>query len=839
NCRAYRWNEDGLAVVCNRYQNICLAVALWNERDSILKERLFGLNGRQGNHGEDVKEYYWYLDCTPTYSYLRMLYRYPQVAFPYGELVSENKRRGRTEPEFELADALYPALAEKRYFDVYIEYAKVSPEDLLGRIRVINCGTEAAPIHVLPHIWFRNVWSWWKARPAPRLWAESENCVKLVDRHLGDRWWYVDTTVEHCNPLLLFTENETNLGRVFGVANGPPYAKDGINEAVVDGRLAAVNPGRIGSKAAAHFCTRLTPGDSFEIRLRFTNQPQQAPFHDLQAIFNQRREEADAYYRSLQAPVADPEQRMIQRQAWAGLLWNKQFYHYNVELWLKGDPAQPPPPSARMRARNADWTHIDNLDVLSMPDKWEYPWYAAWDLAFHTLPMALVDPAGAKQQLILLLREWYMHPNGQLPAYEWEFGDVNPPVHAWACWRVYQISRQVTGTADTTFLERVFLKLLLNFTWWVNRKDPDGKNVFQGGFLGLDNIGVFDRSKPFPLGGHIDQADGTAWMAMYCLNMLTIALELAQTNHAYEDVATKFFEHYMYIANAFYNNMGGHGVSLWDDQDGFFYDVLHLPDGSTSPLRIRSIVGLIPLLATLTIEPADIVRLPEFRTHLDWFLTYRPWLVANVAPLSEPSGHQHYQLGVVGRDKLERILARMFAAEEFLSPYGLRSLSRAHLAQPYEFSIGSERRVVKYEPGESQSNLFGGNSNWRGPVWFPLNYLLIEALDTYHHHYGDSLRLRVPSGTGPLLNLGQAADNLALRLLAIFRRAEAQGGRRPVFGEQELFRGDPNWDDNLLFYEYFNGDTGAGCGASHHTGWTALIANLIARTAHGRIAKSP
>ena len=811
--RAYRWNEDGLAGLCNRYQNLCLAVAVWNGRDPILKERLFGLSGTEGNHGEDVKECYFYLDSTPTYSYAKMLYKYPQVEFPYHRLVDENQQRGRDEPEFELLDALRDAFNEGRYFDILVEYAKVDQEDILCRISAVNRGPEPAPVHVLPHLWFRNTWSWTPQHPHPQLRALGPSTVYLTDRHLGERWWYVDPQAAHASPLLLFTENETNEERLFQVPNATPYVKDGIHEAVVHGLTDRVNPDQVGTKVAAHFCAVVEPSQTFTVRVRFANAAHADPFGDLDAVFARRIEEANEFYAAVQRPDLTEDERQVQRQALAGLLWTKQFYHYIVELWLKGDATQPPPPEARRRGRNAEWTHLDNLDVVSMPDKWEYPWYAAWDLAFHMLPMALVDPEGAKQQLILLLREWYMHPNGQLPAYEWSLGDVNPPVHAWAAWQVYQISREVSGEADSSFLERVFHKLLLNFTWWVNRKDPDGKNVFQGGFLGLDNIGVFDRSQPLPIGGHIDQADGTAWMAMFCLNMLTIALELAQTRPVYEDVATKFFEHYVYIANAFYN-MGGHGVSLWDAQDGFFYDVLHLPDGTFTPLRIRSFVGLIPLLAAQPLESELLGRLPGFRTRFEWFLQYRPHLVTNVGPLNEQGSHGDYLLGIVDREKLVQVLRRVFDSGEFLSEYGLRSLSRAHGDHPFSFVLGGQTYAVDYEPSESRSGLFGGNSNWRGPVWFPLNYLMIEALHKYHHHYGESLVVEVPLGSGRQLPLDRAADELSRRLKRIFLRDEARAGRRPVHGAEQLFQTDPNWSDHLLFCEYFHGDSGAGIGAS-------------------------
>ncbi len=825
--RAYRWNEDGLAGVCNRFQNICLAVALWNERDPILKERFFGLTGSEGNHGEDVKEYYFYLDSTPTHSYMKMLYKYPQVEYPYGWLVNENRRRGRGAPEFELMDALYPAFKENRYFDVFIEYAKADQEDILCRISAVNRGPEAAPLHILPLLWFRNTWSWGHNPARPSLQAIGMGTVHAEHRHLGDRWWYISTPGSMAEIPLLFTENDTNMERLFGVPNATPYVKDGINEAVVHGGMDKVNPAQLGTKAAAQVRALIGPGETHTVYVRFTNQPLDDPFGDFEAVFKQRIAEADDFYQAVQAPTLSEDERRVQRQAWAGLLWSKQFYHYGVDLWLTGDPAGPPPPASRTDGRHKEWKHLYTLDVISMPDKWEYPWYAAWDLAFHCIPLAMVDPEWAKRQLILMLREWYMHPNGQIPAYEWAFGDVNPPVHAWAAWRVYKIARNVTGAADTAFLERVFHKLLLNFTWWVNRKDAEGNNIFEGGFLGLDNIGVFDRSAPLPTGGFIEQADGTAWMGMYCLNMLAIALELARHDHAYEDVATKFFEHFIYIADAI-SNMGGEGdVSLWDEADGFFYDTLHLPNGNHIPLKIRSLVGLIPLFAVETLEPDLLTKLPRFRQRMEWFLEYRPKLVENIASLTHPGEGGRRLLSLVDRDKLARILPRMLDREQFLSDYGLRALSKRHEAEPYTFYINGQTLTVKYEPAESSTGLFGGNSNWRGPIWFPVNYLMVESLQKYHHYYGDSFQVELPRYSGQWANLDGVAADLSRRLMSIFLRDEANGGRRPVYGWQELFQNDPHWRDYILFHEYFHGDNGAGIGASHQTGWTALVAKLI------------
>lgn len=829
--RAYRWNEDGLGGVCNRFQNICLAVALWNGRDPILKERLFGLSGPEGNHGEDVKEYYFYLDSTPTHSYMKMLYKYPQVEYPYAWLIEENRRRGRTTPEFELVDALHDAFAAGRYFDVFIEYAKAEQEDILCRITAVNRGREPAPLHLLPHLWYRNTWSWGNNPTRPTLQAVDVDLVHGQHRHLGDCWWYVKGLGALQNlslpeaAFLLFTENDTNTERLFGTPNASPYVKDSIHEAVVHGRLDLVNPARMGTKAAAHFQAVVAPGEIAEVQVRFANTLLDTPFDDFESVFAQRIQEADEFYAAVQSPSLSEDERRIQRQAFAGLLWSKQFYHYGVELWLEGDPASPPPPASRKYIRNMDWKHLYNLDVLSMPDKWEYPWYAAWDLAFHCIPIAMIDPELAKRQLILLLREWYMHPNGQVPAYEWTFSDVNPPVHALAAWRIYKITRNVTGRADVGFLERVFHKLLLNFTWWVNRKDAEGNNIFQGGFLGLDNIGVFDRSKPLPTGGFIEQADGTAWMGMYCLNMLAIALELARHDRAYEDVATKFFEHFIYIANAICNL--GDGFSLWDEGDGFFYDVLHMSDGRHVPLKIRSLVGLIPLFAVETLEPDLLEKLPRFRQRMEWFLEYRPQLVRNIASLTDPGEGGRRLLAITDRPKLELILPRMLDPAQFLSDYGLRALSKRHETEPYYFNANGQVHIVNYEPAESSSGLFGGNSNWRGPVWFPVNFLMVESLQKYHHYYGDSLKVELPRYSGQWANLDEVATDLSRRLMSIFRRDQAKGGRRAVFGGVDLFQNDPHWRDYLPFYEYFHGDNGAGLGASHQTGWTALVAKLI------------
>jgi len=821
--RAYRWGEDGLAGISDNHQRLCFALALWNGRDPILKERLFGLTGNEGNHGEDVKEYYFYLDSTPTHSYMKYLYKYPQAAFPYGRLVEENRRRGRGAPEFELVDTR--VFEEDRYFEVVVEYAKAEIDDILIRVSVTNRGPEAAECHLLPSLWFRNTWSWEVGSPKPRLAASGTAVIEAEHDSLGLRWLACDGA-----PELLFTENETNFQRLYGVANRSPYVKDGINDCVVDGRREAVNPDREGTKAAAHYRLALRPGETASVKLRLGNTPPhgQCLAAEFDALFAQRLREADAFYATVIPASLDADARRVMRQAFAGLLWSKQFYHYYVRRWLQGDPAFPAPPAERLEGRNHEWMHLYNEDVISMPDKWEYPWYAAWDLAFHCVPLALVDPDFAKEQLVLFLREWYMHPNGQIPAYEWALGDVNPPVHAWAAWRVYKIEKRVRGTADRRFLERVFHKLLLNFTWWVNRKDAEGMNVFQGGFLGLDNIGVFDRSAPLPTGGHIDQSDGTSWMGMYCLNMLAIALELARENPAYEDVASKFFEHFVYIAHAM-DHRGESDTSLWDEADGFFYDVLHVPGGPTRRMKVRSMVGLIPLYATETLEPEIVDRLPGFKRRMQWFIDHHPDFRDHVQEVEEPGRGIRRLLSIVTAEQLPKVLHVMLDESEFLSPYGIRALSRYHHAHPFvEQVMGVEYRVA-YEPAESSTGLFGGNSNWRGPIWFPVNILLIEALQKLHHFHGDALKVPCPTGSDQLVSLWDASAELERRLARIFLRGA--DGRRPVLGTTEKFQTDPHWRDLIPFHEYFNGDTGAGVGASHQTGWTALIAKLLEQLA--------
>ncbi len=835
--RTYRWGEDGLFGISDEQCRLCFALSLWNEADPILKERLFGLTGSEGNHGEDVKEYYYFLDSTPTHSYMKALYKYPQRAFPYAELVAENRRRGRSEPEYELIDT--GVFDQDRYFDVTVEYAKVDPQDILIRITATNRGPDPAPLHVLPTLWFRNTWAWGyehdEENRRPEIQAveipsasdgnKEQHLIHAIHVTLGEYW--LTCQCGENRPEFLFTENESNAERLWAVANRTPYVKDGINEAVVHGAVGTVNPDGFGTKAATHYAFVIAPGETEVVMLRLSATQHATPFTGAEEVFKTRQAEADSYYMTCGAKNLSEDARSVQRQAFAGLLWSKQFYYYDVDMWLNGDPAGPPPPETHKFGRNAEWRHLNNAEIISMPDTWEYPWYAAWDLAFHCIPLALVDPDFAKKQLILLLREWYMHPNGQLPAYEWAFGDVNPPVHAWAAWRVYKIEKRTTGKADRAFLERVFHKLLLNFTWWVNRKDSEGHNVFQGGFLGLDNIGVFDRSAPLPTGGHLEQSDGTAWMGMYCLNMLRIALELARENHAYEDVATKFFEHFLYIADAL-NNIAGEGISLWDEEDQFFYDVLHMPDDSHVPLKVRSLVGFIPLLAVETIEPDLLDALPEFKARLEWFLEHRPNLAKLVSRWHEPGMEERRLLALVRGHRMKRLLKRMLDPEEFLSDYGIRAISKYHAEHPYDYRAHGMDYIVRYEPAESSTGLFGGNSNWRGPIWFPINFLLIESLQKFHHYYGDDFLVECPTGSGQKLTLWQIADHLSCRLTHIFLRGE--DGCRPVFGTNEIFQTNPHWSDNLLFYEYFHGDTGRGVGASHQTGWTAVVAKLLEQT---------
>jgi hypothetical protein len=818
--RAYRWNEDGIAGICDRRQKICFAIALWNGQDSILKERLFGLSGNEGNHAEDVKECYYYLDSTPTHSYMKHLYKYPQAAYPYAQLVLENRGRGRDQGEYELEDT--GIFSESRYFDVFTEYAKATTEDILIRITVANRGPEASTIHLLPTIWFRNTWSWGHEvkRPWMRRLTGSPNIVELNEPLYGKRWIVFEGL-----PRLLFTENETNDRRLSG--DSPDVMKkDAINDYIVNGRTEAVNPAQIGTKASAHFRVDVPAGGEIVIRARLVDSiPTPIDPVAFDAIFDRRIQEADDFYQTVIPASLSPDAKNVMRQALGGMMWSKQFYHYVVRDWLHGDPVGPKPHPARLEGRNKEWLHLYNADVISMPDKWEYPWYAAWDLAFHCIPIALIDPEFAKEQLSLMVREWYMHPNGQLPAYEWAFGDVNPPVHGWAAWRVYKIDKKLHGgKGDRTFLQRIFHKLMLNFTWWVNRKDSEGRNVFQGGFLGLDNIGVFDRSAPLPTGGHIQQADGTGWMAMYSLNLLAIAMELAREDPSYEDVASKFWEHFLHIANAI-NNLGSDGTGMWNDQDGFFYDVLQLPGRPLQPMRIRSMVGLIPLFAVETLEPDVVDELEGFKRRMEWFIENRPDLTRNVASMRARGMGQRRLLSIVGEDQLRRVLQFMLDENEFLSPYGVRALSRAHAETPYRLRVDGAEYTVKYEPAESTTGIFGGNSNWRGPIWFPVNFLLIESLQKFHHYLGPDFRVECPTGSGRYLNLWEVSVEISRRLTHIFLRGE--DGARPVHRGAEHYRSDPHWRDLILFYEFFHGDNGAGLGAPHQTGWTGIVAKLL------------
>jgi hypothetical protein len=834
--RAYRWGEDGLLGIADRECRLAFGLALWNGKDPILKERLFGLTGPEGNHGEDVKEQYFYLDSTPTHSYMSALYKYPQAEYPYAWIVEENRRRGKDAPEFELNDT--GVFDDGRYFDVFAEYAKASPNDVLIRITIANRGPEAARLHVLPQLWFRNTWSWGRSgeeyTTKPTLSREGDGGSVLAEHStLGRMRFVAAPTPSGQEPELLFTENETNNERLFGSASASPYVKDAFHEYVVRGRDEAVNPAQVGTKAAAHYVLDVPAEGKVVLKLRLFAEAESpvTPFgHAFNWVFESRLREADEFYETRLAHLGEDERR-VARQGYAGLLWSKQFFYYVVDEWLDGDPGQPAPSAARSNGRNAEWRHVHNRDVVSMPDKWEYPWFAAWDLAFHMIPFAQVDPQFAKQQLVLFLREWYMHPNGQIPAYEFAFGDVNPPVHAWAVWRVYKMTG-ARGQRDRVFLSRCFQKLLLNFTWWVNRKDEEGKNIFSGGFLGLDNIGVFDRSRPLPTGGHLEQADGTAWMAFYCATMLSMALELAKDDPACEDLASKFFEHFVAITDAM-NHLGGTG--LWDEQDGFYYDQLHV-HGQSLPLRVRSMVGLIPLFAAEILEDEVIDRMPGFKKRLRWFLDNRQDLARHIAYLGEPcrgaAGHGHRLLAIPSRERLVRVLRYLLDETEFLSPFGIRAVSRFHEQNPYVFRADGQEHRVDYVPAESNSGLFGGNSNWRGPIWFPVNYLLVEALERYHHFYGDSLKVECPTGSGNMVTLGEVADEINRRLAGIFLRDAS--GRRACHGADERFATDPHWRDLVLFHEYFHADTGRGVGASHQTGWTALAVRCVEELGRAR-----
>jgi hypothetical protein len=816
--KAYRWGEEGIAGFSDDQQLLCISLALWNKQDPILKERFFGLTNPEGNHGEDVKELYYYLDATPSHSFNRMLYKYPQQEFPYAQLLQENRRRTKQDREYELTDT--GIFTEDRYFDVEVIYAKAEANDVLMQITVTNRGHEAASLDILPTIWFRNTWVWANDVSIPEILLDEEGKMKITHRDLGTYYFCCDTDSE-----TLFCENETNTRRLYNHPQ-PGTSKDGINDYVIHGNAAAININQKGTKAAFRIDCTFASGQTQVIRLRLTPSCSIQPFNDFTKIFEQRQQEADEFYADLQKQMLRAEDRMIQRQALAGMLWSKQFYHYDLDVWLKGDPGQPPPPPERKHGRNREWNHHHSADIISMPDKWEYPWYAAWDLAFHAIPLAMIDPEFAKHQLLLLTKEWYLHPNGQLPAYEWAFSDVNPPVHAWASWRVYKIDRRLQdGKADRKFLEEVFHKLLLNFTWWVNRKDMNGNNIFQGGFLGMDNIGVFDRSSTeLPTGGHIEQSDGTSWMAMFTLNMLRMSLELAKENPTYQSLATKFFEHFLYIAGAM-ANVNKEGISLWDEEDKFFYDVLHLPNQERVKMKVRSMVGLVPLFAVEVLDEEIFQAMPEFTARLDWFLQNRPDLANLISRWGERGKNQRHLLSLLRGHRMKCLLRRMLDEQEFLSAFGVRALSRVHHENPYVLHANGSSFTVRYQSGESDSYLFGGNSNWRGPIWFPVNFLIIESLQRFHHYYGDEFKVEHPTGSGQMLSLRQIAEELSQRLINLFRKD--QSGKRPAYADDELLQQNEHFSNHLMFHEYFDGDTGRGLGANHQTGWTGLVAKLI------------
>jgi hypothetical protein len=815
--KAYRWGEEGIAGFCDNKQRLCFSLALWNKNDLIIKERLFGLSGHEGNHGEDVKELYYYLDNTPTHSYMKMLYKYPQQEFPYSWLAEENKRRTTLEPEFELMDTgIFNA---DKYFDVFVEFAKNQPEDILIKITACNRGAEDAPLHVVPQLWFRNTWAWGYDDYKPHMFSNQDAVIHTGHKDLGAMSFYGDK-----NPEVLFCENETNRERLYGVPEDIGFYKDGINNYLVAGDNRAVNAAKTGTKAAFNYALTLKGGACETICLRLMPGSMESPFTEFHAIIKEREKEADAFYRELQKNIHAAEERLVQRQALAGMLWNKQFYYYDVDQWLQGDPRQLAPPAARGKGRNYDWKHLNNADVILMPDKWEYPWYASWDLGFHCITVALVDRHFAKNQLKLLVREWYMHPNGQLPAYEWALGDTNPPVHAYASWRVYQIDQQMNnGIGDLRFLESVFLKLIINFTWWVNKKDSEGSNLFEGGFLGLDNIGVLDRNTPLPAGNYIEQSDGTSWMAMYALNMMRIALELAKSNAVYEDMATKFFEHFLYIAGAM-ESMGGNKEGLWDEDDQFYYDVLKVPGHAAEKLKVRSIVGLIPLFAVEVLD-YELLQMPAFSLRLKWFLKHRPDLASTVSHWYEQNQEGRHLLSLLRGHRIKMILKRMLDEAEFLSPYGIRALSKYHENNPFGLRMNGTLFSIKYVPAESETKEFGGNSNWRGPVWMPVNFMIIESLQRFHYYYGDAFKVEHPTGSGNLLTLKQVSEDLTKRVKKLFLKDN--NGTRAVFGKSPLLQNNPDFNNYILLYEFFNGDTGEGLGASHQTGWTGLIANLI------------
>jgi hypothetical protein len=819
--RANRWGEDGLAGICDAEQRLCFAIALWNGKDPILKERLFGLSNQEGNHGEDVKEYYYYLDATPSHSYLKMLYKYPQAEYPYAQLVEENAKRGLQDNEYELIDT--GVFDDNRYWDVFVEYYKAAPDDVLTQISIYNRGPDAATIHLLPQLWFRNTWSWAEKSEKPSLVAQADGSILAQHAALGTYYLYAEPKHEQ-----LFCDNETNVQRLYA-AMAEGFFKDAFHEYVVLGNPRAVNSQRQGTKASAHYVLQVAGGGRTQARLRLSAQPKSLPFADFDDVDMARTREADEYYCSLQKNQSNQDARLVQRQAFAGMIWSKQFYNYDVGTWLTGDPGQPPPPAGRSSGRNAGWAHFNGSDIFSMPDKWEYPWFAAWDLAFHAVTIALIDAEFAKRQLVQLAEPWYMHPNGQLPAYEWNFDDANPPVHAWAAWRVFEIDRKQRRATnpfdpgDLDFLKRLLQKQLLTFTWWVNRKDAGGRNLFQGGFLGLDNISAFDRDS-LPTGCRLSQVDGTSWMAMFALNLMRMSLELARHDHVYEDLATKFFEHFLYIAQAM-TKSGKQGVGLWNEEEGFFDSILNLPDGQEVPVTIRSMVGLVPLFAVETLDPSMLANLPAFSQRMEWFLRHRPDLASLVSHWDVPGAGERRLLSLLRGHRMKAVLKKMLDPEEFLSAYGVRAVSRYHDAHPYTCRVDGAESKLDYEPSESRSRLFGGNSNWRGPIWFPVNFLIIESLQKFHHYYGDGFKIECPTGSGQYLSIDQVAAELTNRLASIFLKNSA--GERPVYALYPKLQHDSHFRDYINFHEYFDGETGRGVGASHQTGWTGLIAKLL------------
>ena len=818
--KAYRWGEEGIGGISDNKQHICFAFAFWNHNDHILKERFFGLTGSESNHGEDVKEIYYYQDSTPTHSYQKMLYKYPQAAFPYSKLVEESKKRSRLEPEYELLDT--GIFDNEAYFDISMEYAKADEQDLLIKVTVENHSEIDAPITVLPTVWFRNTWCWGyeNYKHKPSLTGIGTSHIEINHQVVGRFKLYAEEA-----DAFLFCDNETNFEKLYNSPNLSHYTKDGINDYIVDNKIEAVNPNHIGTKASVQY-TQTIPGKGKKVfKLRFTNQTPENAFADFDAIFEQRQIEADEFYASLQKGIEDENLKSIQRQSYAGMLWTKQWYYFNVFEWTKGDPAMPKPDPERKKGRNNAWKHLYAANILSMPDKWEYPWFAAWDLAFHTLPLARLDPDFAKRQLSVILREYYMHPNGQIPAYEWSFSDVNPPVHAWATWKVYEIDKEMNGgVGDTVFLERIFHKLLLNFTWWVNLKDEGGNNIFGGGFLGMDNIGVFDRSADLPTGGHLEQADGTGWMAMYSLNMLRIACEIAIKNPVYQDMASKFFEHYLHIAGAM-QAIGGDKLNLWDEDDQFYYDMLHKPNGDAELLKVRSMVGLIPLFAVEVLTPELLEQLPDFKRRVEWVLNNRPDLASLVSSWDNPGSGETRLLAILRGHRMKMIMKRMFDETEFLSDYGIRSLSKYHKEHPYQFNYDGGTVRVDYTPAEATGDMFGGNSNWRGPIWFPMNYLILDSLEKFSSYYGPDYEVEYPTNSGKMMNIKEAAEEVSKRLLALFVPDSNQ--KIPMYGEYDTFQKNPNFNQNHLFFEYFDGDTGKGLGANHQTGWTGLISEII------------